>query len=93
MVGQQPDGVQSQVGEDLGADAVLVLELPLAGFALVVHEFAAVGYQPRLAAGIALDAETGTALMQVNQHAGLAVEALGLVFVVRSHVVRRGQRG
>ena len=30
MVGEEPDGVQSEIGEDLGAEAALVLELALA---------------------------------------------------------------
>src|ERR1017187_1215057 len=40
MIGQQADGVQPQVGENLRADAVLVLQLPLAVLTLVVHEVA-----------------------------------------------------
>src|ERR1035437_3159534 len=68
MVGQQADGVQSQVGEDLRADAVLVLQLPLAIRTLVVHEVAPMAKHLRRARAIAVDAETGAGLVQVNQH-------------------------
>src|SRR5450432_3387120 len=42
MIGEQPDGVQPQVGQNLGADAVFVLQLALAGFLLIMHEIAVV---------------------------------------------------
>ena len=69
MVRQQPDGMQPQVAQNLRADAVLVLQLPLPGLTLVVHELAAVRHQARFAPRLPLDAEARTGFVQVNQHA------------------------
>ena len=69
MVGQQPDRVQPQVREYLGADPVLVLQLPLARFALVMHEIAPVAQHARRSRALAIDPETGTRLVQVHQDA------------------------
>ena len=40
MIGQQPDGVQPQIGKNLRADAAFVLQLRLPGGAGIVHEIA-----------------------------------------------------
>ena len=69
VIGEQADGMQAQVREDLRADAVLVLHAPLAGFAAVGGGIAAVGGDARLAARPPLDAEPGPGFVEVDQHA------------------------
>jgi len=69
VIGEETDGVEAEVGQDLGADAVLVLEEALAGFALVMHEVAAVGRHARLAVGGLLDTEAGAGFVEVDQDA------------------------
>src|SRR6516165_2538414 len=64
MIGEQADGMEAEIGEYLGAQAVLVLELALAVLTLEVHEIAAVADHLPV-----LDAEAGTGLVQVDEHA------------------------
>jgi len=49
MVRQQPDRVQSQIAQNLGADPVLVLELTLTGLPLVVQELTVVRHHASFA--------------------------------------------
>src|ERR1051325_3446333 len=69
MVREQPDRMESQVAQNLGADPVLVLQLPLAGLALVVHEVPPVRHDAGLGQRVALDPEPRSGLMEVNQDA------------------------
>src|ERR1051326_5338308 len=71
MVGEQANGMKAEVGEDLGADAVLVLKLPLPVLAGVVHKFAAVR-EHTSGAVFPLNAEAGAGFVKVDQHAAAA---------------------
>jgi len=59
MVGEEADGVEAEVGQDLGADAVFVLQEALALRALVMAELAIVGNQAGGLAVIQRQPESG----------------------------------
>src|ERR1035438_389234 len=95
MVGQQTDRVQPQIGEYLRPDAVFVLQLPLAGLTFVVHEVAPVAEYARRVRALAVDAEPGAGLVQVNQHSrprfgdggqGVPDQARALALVGSEHI-------
>ena len=77
VIGQQANGVEAEIGKNLRADAVLVLKLPLAGFAPVVHELAGMRQHARPAIGRILGAEARPGFVQIDQHA-VAFEGDGL---------------
>src|ERR1039458_4621525 len=91
MVGQKSDGVEAEIGENLGADAVLVLQLALAGVAGVVHEIAAVGDHAGVAVGVLLNAEAGTGFVQVDQNAGACVGDLAQGAVDKAAAIAIGR--
>jgi len=64
--------VEAEVGQDLGADAVFVLQEALALRALVMAELAIVGNQAGGLAVIQRQPESGAAFVQVNQHAAIS---------------------
>ena len=79
MIGEQPDSVQTQIRKNLRADAVLVLELPLPGLTLVVHEIAPVRNHARFpmpVASIALDAESRPRFVQIYKDTLLSLRDL-----------------
>ena len=63
--------METQVGEDLGADAVFVLQEALALGALVVAELAIMGDEAGGLAVFRAQLESGAAFVQVNQHAAI----------------------